>query len=115
MSPNRSLALIALLFLLGCATARPPGTFADAGPLHANTLRLNADGTFSYEAWSDGGGMFWRAEGTWQWLEGDRFATEIAKVTLGSEEFPPLARYQVWRVTGRGVLRESTLFKPRSE
>jgi hypothetical protein len=110
-TPATAVAMLAV-FLAGCAGARPPGTFADAGPLHSNTLHLNGDGTFSYEAWSDGGGLSWRAEGTWKWIDADRFETEVTKITAGPEnDFTPLRRNQVWRVTGRGVSRDTAFFE----
>ena len=111
---NRFIVALIVSSCLACSSGRPPGSFADSGPFHGNTLRLQADGKFSYEAWSDDGGAFWRGEGTWQWLDRDRFATEVAKVTLGAEtECGPLNRYQIWRATSRGVVRESAVFTPR--
>ena len=115
MSPNRYLFVLALVAFVGCASARPPGTFADAGPFASDTLRLNADGTFSYVAWSDGGGAYWHAEGTWQWIDPDRFATQVTKITLGTAENPPLRLYQEWRTTSRGVIRDTPLFRRSRE
>jgi hypothetical protein len=37
--------LLFLIVLVGCTSSRPPGTFADAGYFHANTLELRPDGT----------------------------------------------------------------------
>ena len=109
---QRLVLAVGFMSALACASARPPGTFMDGGPFHANILRLNAGGTFSYEAWSDDGGMFWSAEGTWQWVDGDRFVTEVTNISRGSQtEAGPLHRQEVWRVTRGGVTRGETLFR----
>jgi hypothetical protein len=107
----RWIVLASFLALAACTSARPPGAFRDGGPFHSSTLELRPDRTFSYEAWSDDGGAFWRAEGSWTWVDFDRFTTQVERVTLGMElKCGPLQPNQVWRITRHGITRDTPTF-----
>jgi len=116
MKPPAAISLLLLLASLACTTARPPGTYKDSGPFHSNTLHLGADGTFSYQAWSDDGGTHWRAEGTWTWIDSRRLDTTITTITpLSATHCGPLQHYQVWRLTLRGLIRDTAPFTRRRD
>ena len=95
----------ALLF--GCASALP-GTYVYGTTFGREMLQLRSDGTFYYEAWSDDGGVFWRAEGTWNEGRNGDFVTVIARVLQGEmSSSQPLRESQRWsRVGHNSIIRK---------